>query len=98
MAAQTAQVIALLLARLLHQERSTALLAGPRHRPVPGRELAIRVPVASIERLAAPAAPLDQLAAAIGLGARNAQPDGPRVLALGIARAGDEAAKAPAAH
>src|SRR4029450_10451999 len=78
----------------LREERRSALRAGLGDRSRPGDELALRILVAGVERLAALAPPLHELAAAAGLGARDAEGDGLGGLALGIARTRDELAEA----
>src|SRR4030095_15696359 len=76
-------------------ERRAAARAGLADGPRPERELARRVVGAGEERLPAPGPSLDELAAAVGLRARD--PEGERLgrLALRVARAGDELPEAP---
>src|SRR5262249_10977860 len=61
-ALEAAQRESLLLGLLLDQERGLAGRARRGPRPIPRRELALRIPIASVEGLAAPRAALGQLA------------------------------------
>src|SRR5215831_5876953 len=88
-----AHALACPLAALGHplgEEGRPALRAWLGHRPGPRRELAVRILVAGVESLAAPAPPFHELASAAGLGTGDAESDRLGRLALGITRAGDE--------
>src|SRR6266508_4158107 len=82
------------LGHALREEGRSALRAGLGHRSRPGDEFALGVLVARVERLAALAPPLHELASAAGFGAHDAEGDGRGGLALWIAGAGEELAEA----
>src|SRR5215467_2228936 len=95
--ALAADALARPLAALGHplgEEGRPALRARLGHRPGPRRELAVGIPVARVEGLAAPAPPFHELASAARLGTGDAKSDGLGRLALRIARASDELAEA----
>src|SRR5215510_9823624 len=97
--ALAAHALACPLAALGHplgKEGRPALRAWLGHRPGPRRELAVRILVAGVESLAAPAPPFHELASAAGLGTGDAESDRLGRLALGITRAGDELPEASA--
>src|SRR5256885_5820992 len=94
LALRALEVVAFRLGLLLNHDRIRARGAGLLQRPVPDAELALRIAAAAEERLSAARAALDQLPGP-AIGARDAQTEWARPLALRIARARQELPEPP---